>query len=175
MKQAKQHFQQRGFTAARGADQRDRFARLDLEIVPAGPGGDLIFTRLFADWGAIGIGVERAEAGKRADLRLIDEVAPSNSPAWFLRRFRCSQVAVCISDADAILQAARAAPFAAQRATLFGEVGALMDEATLFIPLAAPIRWSLVGDRAAGFQENRFAQHPLAGIMRSAAARGYTP
>ncbi len=143
--------------------------------LPAGPGGDLIFTRLFADWGAIGIGVERAAAGKRADLRLIDAVAPSNSPAWFLRRFRCGQVAVCIPEADVKLQAARDAPFAAQRATLFGEAAALMDEAMLFIPLAAPIRWSLVGDRAVGFQENRFAQHPFAGIMQRATARGYTP
>ncbi|MCY7338865.1 MAG: ABC transporter substrate-binding protein [Sphingomonas bacterium] len=143
--------------------------------LPAGPGGDLIFTRLFADWGAIGIGVERAEEGKRADLRLIDAVAPSNSPAWFLRRFRCGQVAVCIADADVMLQSARDAPVAAQRAGLFGEVATLMDEAALFIPLAAPIRWSLVGDRAPAFQENRFAQHPLAGIMQRATARGYTP
>ena len=143
--------------------------------LPAGPGSDLIFTRLFADWGAIGIGVERAAAGKRADLRLIDAVAPSNSPAWFLRRFRCGQVAVCIVDADIMLQSARDAPFAARRAALFGEVATLMDDVTLFIPLAAPVRWSLVGDRAVGFQENRFAHHPLAGIMQRATSRGYTP
>ena len=48
----------------------------------------------------------------------------------------------------------------------------MIDEATLFIALAAPVRWSLVGDRATGYQANRFARHPLADIMRRA-PRGF--
>jgi peptide/nickel transport system substrate-binding protein len=141
--------------------------------LPEGPGGDLIFARLFADWGAIGIGVERASRGRPADLRLIDSVAPSTSPAWYLRQFRCAATPICVKAADELLQAAREAPIAAQRAALFAQVATMFDEAALFIPLAAPVRWSLVGDRANGFKENRFARHPLTGIVLTAPSRGF--
>ena len=143
--------------------------------LPEGIGGDLILARLFADWGAIGVGVERAAKGQRADLALVDAVAPSLSPAWYLRHFRCGRAPFCLEEADELLDAAREAPVAAQRAALFDQVAKLMDDAHLFLPLAAPIRWSLVGDRAPGFQENRFARHPLAGIARRATVRGYNP
>ena len=140
--------------------------------LPEGPGGDIIFARLFADWGAIGIGVERAAPGRPADLRLIDSVAPSTSPAWYLRQFRCAVAPICVEPADELLAAAREAPVAAQRAALFAQVATLFDEAALFIPLAAPVRWSLVGDRANGFQENRFARHPLT-LIAPAPSRGF--
>lgn len=141
--------------------------------LPGGPGGDRLFARLFADWGAIGIAVERAEAKRGADLALVDQVAPSTSPAWYLRQFRCAVAPVCLPAADEILAAAREAPVAAQRAALFVEASKKMDEEQLFIALAAPVRWSLVGERATGFQENRFARHPLTGIMRRNARKGF--
>jgi len=143
--------------------------------LPEGIGGDLILARLIADWGAIGIGVERPGKGRRPDLALIDTVAPSTSPAWFLRHFRCANAPVCVKEADELLDSAREAPVAAQRAALLAQAAALMDEAQLFLALTAPIRWSLVGDRAPGFKENRFARHPLAGIGRRATPRGYNP
>ena len=140
--------------------------------LPEGAGGDVIFARLFADWGALGIGVERAAPDGRADLVLVDSVAPSSSPAWYLRRFRCAVVRLCSEEADELLAAAREAPVAAQRAALFAQAAALIDEAALFVPLTAPIRWSLVGENARGFRENRFARHPLAGISGRTAPRG---
>jgi peptide/nickel transport system substrate-binding protein len=143
-----------------------------LVTLPDGPGGDLLFARLSADWRAIGVEVERARPGAAADLRWIDAVAPSTSPAWFLRQFRCSQTPICASEADALLDSARAAPDAAQRGALLGQASALIDEQALFIALAAPIRWSLVGDRATGYQENRFSRHSLADLMRRA-PRGF--
>ena len=39
-----------------------------------------------------------------------------------------------------------------------------MDQAQLFIAVAAPVRWSLVSGRAPGFQENPFARHTLVGL-----------
>ena len=139
--------------------------------LPEGAGGDVIFSRLFADWGTIGIGVERAK-GRRADLVLIDQVAPSTSPAWYLRHFRCEVVPVCLEEADELLASAREATVGAQRAALLGQAAQLIDDAQLFLPLTAPIRWSLVGDAAPGFQENRFARHPLTGITRRTSPRG---
>jgi peptide/nickel transport system substrate-binding protein len=139
--------------------------RLNVAL-PEGPGGDLLFTRLFADWGAIGIGVERAKPGTRGDLVWIDRIAPSGSPAWYLRQFRCGRAPVCVEETGALLDSARTVPNPVQRGALLADAARLMDEATLFIALAAPVRWSLVGDRAPGYQDNRFARHPLADIAR---------
>ncbi len=152
-----------------GETERPRFR----VALPDGPGGDLVFKRLVADWGAIGIGVERAAEGAPADLAWVDRVAPSTSPAWFLRQFRCSLVPICVPEADTLLEEARAAPDATLRGKLLAQTAALMDENTIFIAIAAPVRWSLVGDRAAGYQNNRFARHPLADIVADT-NRGFT-
>lgn len=135
-------------------------------FLPAGPGGDLLFTRLFADWGAIGIGVDRATDRDSADLAWLDVVAPSNSPAWFLRQFRCVSARICVPEADPLLETARTVLDPVQRAALLGDAARMMDDASLFIAIAAPVRWSLVGDRVQGYQDNRFARHPFADAMR---------
>jgi peptide/nickel transport system substrate-binding protein len=137
-------------------------------FLPDGPGGDLLFARLSADWGALGIGVERAKTRPAADLAWLDAVAPSNSPAWYLRQFRCVTAPVCVAEADPLLDTARSVIDPMQRAALLADAARMMDEAGLFIAIAAPVRWSLVGDGAAGYQDNRFARHPFAGLMRRA-------
>ena len=132
--------------------------------LPAGPGGDYLLARLRYDWGPLGITVDRAPSPASADLVWIDEVAPSSSPAWMLRRFRCSVAAVCVQDAEQLLADARSTLDPVQRGQLFIEAGRLMDDAQLFIPVAAPIRWSLVSGRVPGFEENPFARHTLVGL-----------
>ncbi|MBA2466523.1 MAG: ABC transporter substrate-binding protein, partial [Sphingomonas sp.] len=72
--------------------------------LPEGPGGRLLFDRLTADWALLGIRLERAVPGEPTDLRLIDAVAPSTSPAWFLRRFRCEAAPICVPEADPFLE-----------------------------------------------------------------------
>ncbi len=140
--------------------------------LPPGPGGDLLLARLATDWGAIGIRVERATPGIPTDLKFVDAVAPSASPSWYLRQLRCSVAALCLADADVQLDAARNAPDPLQRGAAFADAARLLDDGTLFISLAAPIRWSLVGERALGYQDNRFARHPLADIVQRA-PRGF--
>jgi peptide/nickel transport system substrate-binding protein len=135
--------------------------------VPAGPGGDYLFARLRYDWGPLGIKLERAPGAASADLVWIDEVAPSASPAWFLRRFRCGVAAICVEDAEPLLADARTTLDSRQRASLFLEAARLMDERQLFIPIAAPIRWSLVSGRVPGFAENSFGRHTLVGLAES--------
>lgn len=132
--------------------------------LPEGPGADIVFNRLRADWAPLGIDLVRAEKGVAVDLRLIDRVAPSTSPAWFVRNFRCGEVPICSEEADAIMDSARDATVAAQRAALIAQAAELIDGGTLFIPLAAPVRWSLVADGIDGFAENIFARHPLTGL-----------
>lgn len=132
--------------------------------LPKGPGGDYLLERLRYDWAPLGIVVERAVSPASADLVWVDEVAPSSSPAWVLRRFRCGVAAICLEEAEPMLAEARTTLDPVQRGQLFTEVGRMMDEAQLFIPIAAPIRWSLVSGRTPGFAENPFARHALVGL-----------
>jgi peptide/nickel transport system substrate-binding protein len=133
-------------------------------VLPDGPGATILFDRLASDWAAVGIKLLRADKGTPADLRLVDAVAPSSSPAWFVRSFRCAAVPLCSEDADKAMDSARTATVAEQRAAFFQEANRLLEEKTLFIPLAAPVRWSLVGKRIDGFAENIVARHPLMGL-----------
>ncbi len=141
--------------------------RPELRIaLPEGPGGQILFHRLALDWASLGIRVAVAEKGIATDLRLVDAVAPSTSPAWFLRQFRCDAASICDPAADELLDAARAAPVAAQRSALLAESARLIDDAVLFLPIAAPVRWSLVSPAVSGFAPNRFARHPLTGLQQ---------
>jgi len=132
--------------------------------IPNGPGGKYLMARLAYDWLPLGIKVERAPSAGSADLIWVDEVAPSSSPAWFLRRFRCGVAAICVEQAEELLTQARETVDSRQRAALFIEAAELIDRAQLFIPIAAPIRWSLVSGRVPGFAENPFARHTLVGL-----------
>jgi oligopeptide transport system substrate-binding protein len=140
--------------------------------LPDGDGAAILFDLLAADWGSIGIKLVRADRSTPADLKLIDAVAPSASPAWFVRTFRCSAVPICSTEADEAMDSARAATVAAQRAAFFQDAARLIEEQSLFIPLAAPIRWSLVGSRARGFAENVTARHPLSGLGQTLSREG---
>jgi len=140
--------------------------------LPEGPGAQILFNRLAADWGLLGIKLERATKGQAVDLKLIDAVAPSTSPGWFLRQFRCEVAPICAEEADPLLEAARAAPVAAQRAALLAEAARLMDGAQLFLPIAAPVRWSLVSNRIEGIAGNRFGLHTLTNLDQKLTREG---
>jgi len=129
--------------------------------LPEGPGADFLLRLLQRDWGQLGFTVERAKSSAGADFQLVDEVAPSSSAAWFVRRFRCTAVAVCDPKADELMDAARQTPVPAQRYALLAQAAALIDSGQLFIPVAAPVRWSLVSDRIQNFAGNRYARHTL--------------
>ncbi|HEX8842656.1 MAG TPA: hypothetical protein VF757_10210, partial [Sphingomicrobium sp.] len=141
-------------------------------FLPDGPGSDILLQRLVSDWGAIGFNVERAKTLATSDVQLIDEVAPSSSPAWFVRRFRCDVVPVCDPDMDKLLEAARITPVPAQRYALLSDAAGKIDDDQLFIPLAAPVRWSLVGDRMEGFAGNRYARHTLTDLQQKPSPEG---
>ena len=141
-------------------------------FLPDGPGGDILFNRLVTDWGAIGLTAERTRSAATADLTLVDAVAPSTSPAWFLRRFRCQFAAVCDEEADKLLDAARDTLVAAQRGALLAQAAARIDEDQLFLPLTAPLRWSLVSARIKGFVGNRYARHTLTDLEQNPGSGG---
>jgi oligopeptide transport system substrate-binding protein len=129
--------------------------------LPEGAGPDLLLRLLQRNWGALGFTVERAASSTAADFALIDEVAPSSSPAWFVRHFGCTAVAVCDKAADALMDAARQTPVPAQRYAFLMQAAALIDGGELFLPITAPVRWSLVSARVQNFAGNRYARHTL--------------
>ena len=140
--------------------------------LPEGPGADRLLARLAADWGALGFTVERAKTSRAADFRLIDAVAPSISPAWFVRTFRCGATPLCDEEVDTLLGAARDTEAPGQLYALLRQAADRIDELQLFMPLTAPIRWSLVAPRIQGFAGNRYARHTLSDLQRSLSPGG---
>jgi oligopeptide transport system substrate-binding protein len=136
-------------------------------LLPQGPGADILLTRLQADWSVLGLTVARAATLADADLKLLDAVAPSTSPAWFVRQFHCGTAILCDVDVDTLLDAARQSPVPAQRYALLAEAAGRIDNDVLFIPIAAPIRWSLVARSIQGFAGNRFARHTLTDLEQT--------
>ena len=112
--------------------------------LPEGPGADLLLQELDRDWGAIGFTVERAPNAAAADFVLVDEVAPSSSPAWFVRQFRCDVAPVCNPDADELMDAARQTPVPAQRYALLiqAAAGSTMRNCSCRSPRRCAGRWS---------------------------------
>ncbi len=129
--------------------------------LPDGPGATLLFRQLATMWQPLGISLERVPSQEAADLRLIDEVAPSPSASWYLRHFECRQSKVCDPVADAAIARARATTNPQERAEQIAEAQARLEALTPFIPLGQPLRWSLVSPRVTGFQTNNRAVHPL--------------
>lgn len=133
--------------------------------LPDTPGHRLLFAHLRRDWRAIGVTAERVGPEERADLKLIDEVAPALLASWYLRRFTCAESAICSEEADEHIAAARDAATLAERQARLAEADRALTELGPFIPLAAPVRWSLVAPRLTGFQPNPFAIRPPASLI----------
>jgi len=140
--------------------------------LPEGPGAQALLQRLRLDWGSLGLRVEAVGQGDGADFALVDRVAPTGSPAWFVRRFRCAEAAICLKKADALMDSARLATVAAQRQAFLSEAARLLEGEVAFIPIAAPIRWSLVGNKIPGFTENIVGRHPLVGLGTAPSREG---
>ncbi len=137
--------------------------------LPDGAGMTILFARLRADWRSVGIIAERVRWHDRdADLRLIDEVAPGRSANWYLTRISCRAGLPCSDDAEAALVASRAAADLADRAAQIARTDEASARWMAFIPLAAPLRWSIVDPSLTGFRENSFAVHPLARLRSPA-------
>jgi oligopeptide transport system substrate-binding protein len=134
--------------------------------LPDAPGANVLLRRLTADWGALGFRVESAVKGQTADLALVDAVAPSSSAAWYLRQFRCDRAPICDETLGELLEGARNATVPAQRYALLAQAAQIIDQQQLFIPIAAPIRWSLVSDGMDGFATNRYAWHTLTNLRQ---------
>ncbi|QDZ07104.1 ABC transporter substrate-binding protein [Sphingomonas panacisoli] len=125
--------------------------------LPSGPGGTLLYGQIAARLILIGVQPERVAMNAEADLRLIDAVAPYDSARWYL----ATACVVCSDEARAALEAARDAPDMAARGQHIAEADGLMASDVAFIPIATPLRWSLVSLRLKQWQGNTRGWHPL--------------
>jgi peptide/nickel transport system substrate-binding protein len=125
--------------------------------LPPGPGMTLLYGQLAASWRRIGILLDRAAPDAPADLRLIDAVAPYDSARWYL----ATACVACGEQAVAALEAARLAPTLAERGARLAAADAAMNGDAGFMPIARPLRWSLVATRLQAWQANPRGWHPL--------------
>jgi len=146
--------------------------RLDLTVaMPDGTGAALLFAALRRQWRTIGVDIERVRPGERADLSLLDEVAPADQADWYLAHFLCARGGPCSEEADRAYMAARTEADPAARARLIAEAERRLAAIAPFIPLAQPVRWSLAARELEGFRLNARAIHPLAPLIRNQNAR----
>lgn len=138
---------------------RDAVVRLAL---PRGPGSDILMRQLAEAWAPIGVSVKRVGEGEAADLELRDTLARFTSPRWYLNQFNCSlRAGLCSPKADALVRQSLTERDAAARERLLVEAHAALVEREAFIPLGAPVRWSLVRGSISSYLPNPWGMHPL--------------
>lgn len=136
-------------------------ARVRLAL-PAGPGSDLLYQQLAGAWAEIGVETVRVSPAEDADLELRDALARFASPRWFLNQFHCSlRAGLCSPQADALVRQSLAERDVDAKERLLAEAHAALVAAEVFIPLGAPVRWSLVRGSVRGYQANQWGLHPL--------------
>ena len=130
--------------------------------LPPGPGSDLLFGQLAANWRQIGVTAVRAREGEPADLEWFDSLARTGARPWYLNQFACAvRPTLCSTEADQLVREAAGEPDPVARLTMLAEAEERLTAMEGFIPLGAPVRWSLVRGDIDGFAENRWALHPL--------------
>lgn len=126
------------------------------------PGLGILYNALAGQFSQMGITLERVEPGKAADLALVDRVARYPAPQWFLNQFNCAlRRGLCSREADAEVRESLAASDMQARNDALARAEAMLSAANVYIPLAAPLRWSLVRGNVDGYTANPWAFHPL--------------
>ena len=130
--------------------------------LPRGPGGNLLFRQLAEAWAQIGVKTVRAAPDEAVDLELRDTIARYAAPRWYLNQFNCNlRASLCAPEADALVEQSLTDPDAATRERLLIEAHAALTAREVFIPLGAPVRWSLVRGSIRNYLPNQWGLHPL--------------
>jgi ABC-type transport system substrate-binding protein len=125
------------------------------------PGYIGLFNELAAQWSQIGVTLRWVEEGE-GDLILVDSVARYAEPRWFLNQFHCSlRRGACVAEADEEVRTALTLTDAEAQAGAIARAEAMLTAANVYIPLAMPLRWSLVRGDVPGYFPNAWAWHPL--------------
>lgn len=130
--------------------------------LPDGPGADILFDAIAAQFATIGVAAVRVGMGQEPDLSLRERVARYGGAQWFLNQFDCTvSRAICSEDVDFLLDLARESADPADQASYLAEAEAALIALNVYIPFGPPIRWSMVRGDVPGFGENPWGLHPL--------------
>jgi ABC-type transport system substrate-binding protein len=129
--------------------------------MPKGPGARILYARLRSDFATIGLEIERTGDSKDADMIIVDQVASISSPIWYLSQLSCRMTVICDSQADALVDAARQSVDPSARTQFLHLAEEKLQAHRNFIPIANPMRWSLMRDGMIGFSPNPRGWHPL--------------
>ncbi|MBR0552121.1 ABC transporter substrate-binding protein [Stakelama marina] len=125
--------------------------------LPKGPGGNLVWNHVARALNAIGLPAQRVPMRDDADLTLIDRVAPFDNARWYL----LSVCGLCSPDTKKLITDALDAPDLQARSQRIAKADEAVTAEAAYIPLAQPLRWSLVSPRLSQWQANARAWHPL--------------
>jgi ABC-type transport system substrate-binding protein len=146
----------RAWTAQSGENAAVRVA------LPPGPGSELLLRELAKAWAMIGVTTIRARSGEAADLELRDTLARYTSPRWYLNQFNCGlKAGLCAPIADALVQQSLSERDATARELLLSDATNALTAREVFIPLGAPVRWSMVRGSITNYVANPWGLHPL--------------
>lgn len=135
--------------------------------LPSGPGAAMLMARLRANLSAVGIDSRAVSIGEAADLRLIDEIAPSDDPAWYARHLSCDRNLSCSDAIETAVDAMDDSDDPQERRAAIGRAEAAIMAHGGFIPLAAPMRWSLVASDLTAIKANVRGRHSLIRLRAS--------
>lgn len=152
-------------TAWERAQGRDAVVRI---AMPKGPGADTLFAQISGDLGLIGVTARQVGLGDAADLELYDRLARYGYPLWYLNQFNCRlKLGLCSPEADELVERANRQQGATEKLQLLAQAHRELVSAEVFIPLGAPVRWSLVRGNVFGFENNEWGLHPLFPLVQS--------
>ncbi|MGB3167132.1 MAG: ABC transporter substrate-binding protein [Alteraurantiacibacter sp.] len=135
--------------------------RLSLAMAE-GPGWNILFDELAAQYATVGVELVRARSLREADLAIVDRIARYPSPRWYLGQFRCTLGrGLCSEAADTLAAQAMTQSDPQARATLMAQAEAELTLQNIYIPIGRPLRWSLARGNVEGFASNVYAFHPL--------------
>lgn len=130
--------------------------------LPPGPGSDLLFQGLSDAWASIGIRAIQVRPGAGAELEWRDRLARYSSPRWYLNQFNCElEIGLCSEAVDQLVRESLFVADAEGKQRLLREAHAELVSQEVFIPLGAPVRWSLVRGSIANYAPNDWGLHPL--------------
>ncbi len=130
--------------------------------LPPGSGARLLYFALAADLRAIGLRLRTVPLSSDADFRLIDEVAPFDSALWYLHRLSCAMTKPCSEEGQDALDRARSSENQLAMAAALREAEAATVAEYNYLPIGAPIRFSIVRGSLTGYARSPRAVHPIA-------------
>ena len=125
------------------------------------PGARLLFARIADDWRRIGLDTIAVNGREKADLKVIDEVAPSDSVNWYFSRLSCEADFPCDPRSEEVLADARKAESLSERAKDYAIADQIFTANAMFIPIGNPYRWCLTSAVLPGLRSSGFGLHPI--------------